>query len=198
MELVYTTQLDGFEPGKRYRVPGLFRNVERDATAVTVVGDYPEIVSAYKSVGVDVKVVQAPVAADAASKQDPDFSHLIDQNGKLQAESNALRALIEAAEGVKPLEHPEAGELPIRLFDALTAIHTAVVELTTERDGLQSKVELLGGEVQVLKKAAIAPTADEAGEVAALKAKLDEAQVPYRANASKESLERLVAELTKE
>lgn len=198
MELVYTNQLGGFEPGKRYRVPGLFRNVERDATAVTVVGDYPEIVSAYESVGVDVKVVEGPVAGDAASKQDPDFSHLIDKNGQLQAESNALRALIEAAEGVKPLEHPEAGELPIRLFDALTAIHTAVVELTTERNGLQSKVELLGGEVEALKKAAIAPTADEAGEIAALKAKLDEAKVPYRANASKDSLEKLVAELTKE
>lgn len=48
MELVYTNQLDGFEPGKRYRVPGLFRNVERDATAVTVIGDYPDIVKAYE------------------------------------------------------------------------------------------------------------------------------------------------------
>ena len=40
--------------------------------------------------------------------------------------------------------------------------------------------------------------ADEADEIARLKAALDGANVQYRANASKESLERLVAELSKE
>ncbi|WLG54012.1 hypothetical protein PSH77_15030 [Pseudomonas extremorientalis] len=198
MELVYTNQLGGFEPGKRYRVPDLFRNVERDAVAVTVVGEYPQIVSAYESVGVDVRVVEAPASGDITIKQDPGFSHLVDKNEQLQAESNALRALIEAAEGEKPLEHPEAGELPIRLFDALLSIHNAVVDVTTERDGLRTKVDTLRDEVEALKKAAIASTTDEAGEIEALKAKLDEARVPYRANASKESLEKLVAELPKE
>jgi len=197
MELVYTNQLDGFEPGKRYRVPGLFRNVERDAVAVTVVGDYPEIVSAYDSVGVDVKVVEAPTSGEITGRQDPGFSHLVDKNEQLQAESNALRTLIEAAEGEKPLEHPEAGELPIRLFDALLSIHNSVVDVTTERDGLRTKVDTLRDEVEALKKAAVPPTADEAGEIAALKAKLDEAKVSYRANASKDSLEKLVAELPK-
>ncbi|AOA04604.1 hypothetical protein [Pseudomonas sp. TMW 2.1634] len=196
MELVYTNQLDGFEPGKRYRVPGLFRNVERDATAVTVIGDYPDIVKAYEEAGVEVEVVDMvrPVSVLAVGGDQSQVDELV---GRLQAESDALRVLIEAAEGLSPLEHPEAGELPIRLFDALKAIHTSVGELVSERDSLRSTVDALHGDIKALKKAAITP-ADEADEIARLKAALDGANVQYRANASKESLERLVAELSKE
>jgi len=79
----------------------------------------------------------------------------------------------------------------------LGTIHASVGELTAERDGLLSTVDSLRGEIEALKKAAIAP-ADDAGEIAALKATLDEAKVQYRANASKESLEKLVADLPKE
>jgi hypothetical protein len=84
------------------------------------------------------------------------------------------------------------------LFDLLGTIHTSAGTLTTERDGLLSTVKALREELEVLRTATIAPPADEASEIVALKAKLDEAKVPYRANASKESLERLVAELAKE
>lgn len=197
MELVYTNQLDGFEPGKRYRVPGLFRSVERDATAVTVIGDYPDIVAAYEAAGVDVEVVELvrSVSVLAAGGEQSQVNELA---GRLQAENDALRLLIDAAEGLIPLEHPEAGELPIRLFDALKAIHASIGELTTERDDLLLTVDTLRGDVEALKKASITSPADEAGEIAALKAKLDEAKVPYRANASKESLEKLVAELAKD
>ena len=196
MELVYTNQLDGFEPGKRYRVPGLFRNVERDATAVTVIGDYPDIVEAYEEAGVEVEVVDMvrPASVLAVGGDQPQVDALV---GRFQAESDALRVLIEAAEGLSPLEHPEAGELPIRLFDALKAIHTSVGELVSERDSLRSTVDVLNGDIEALKKAAMMP-ADEADEIARLKAALDGANVQYRANASKESLERLVAELSKE
>lgn len=196
MELVYTNQLDGFEPGKRYRVPGLFRNVERDATAVTVIGDYPDIVKAYEEAGVEVEVVDMvrPASVLAVGSDQSQVDALV---GRLQAESDALRVLIEAAEGLSPLEHPEAGELPIRLFDALKAIHTSVGELVSERDSLRSTVDVLNGDIEALKKAAMMP-ADEADEIARLKAALDGANVQYRANASKESLERLVAELSKE
>ena len=196
MELVYTNQLDGFEPGKRYRVPGLFRNVERDATAVTVIGDYPDIVKAYEEAGVEVEVVDMvrPASVLAVGGDQPQVDALV---GRFQAESDALRVLIEAAEGLSPLEHPEAGELPIRLFDALKAIHTSVGELASERDSLRSTVDVLNGDIEALKKAAMMP-ADEADEIARLKAALDGANVQYRANASKESLERLVAELSKE
>jgi hypothetical protein len=56
MELVYSNQRGDFDPNKRYRNPDLFRNVERGVTKVTVVGDYPEIVEAYKAIEIDVDV----------------------------------------------------------------------------------------------------------------------------------------------
>lgn len=54
MELTYSNQLDGFDPEKRYRNPDLFRLIERDATTVVIVGDYPEIAAAYEAAGVKV------------------------------------------------------------------------------------------------------------------------------------------------
>ena len=196
MELVYTNQLDGFEPGKRYRVPGLFRSVERDATAVIVVGDYPEIVTAYEDAGVDVEVVElpAPVFVRTQAIASVELSKLL---AALQAENGAMVLLIDGLEAGE-IHRPESGDLALRLFEVLGTIHASVGELTTERNGLALTIDALRGEVEALKKAALTQSADEAGEIAALKAKLDEARVQYRANASKESLERLVAELPKE
>ncbi|KWV85339.1 MULTISPECIES: hypothetical protein [Pseudomonas] len=195
MELVYTNQLDGFEPGKRYRVPGLFRSVERDATAVTVVGDYPEIVTAYEDAGVDVEVVElpAPVAVGTQAIASVELSKLL---ADLQGESDAMVLLVDGLEAGE-IHRPEAGALALRLFEVLGTIHASVGELTTERDGLDLTVDTLREEIEALKKASITPLPDEVGEIAALKAKLDEAKVQYRANASKESLEKLVAELAK-
>ena len=195
MELVYTNQLDGFEPGKRYRVPGLFRSVERDATAVTVVGDYPEIVKAYEDAGVDVEVVElpAPVAVGTQAIASVELSKLL---ADLQGESDAMVLLVDGLEAGE-IHRPEAGALALRLFEVLGTIHASVGELTTERDGLDLTVDTLREEIEALKKASITPLPDEVGEIAALKAKLDEAKVQYRANASKESLEKLVAELAK-
>lgn len=196
MELVYTNQLDGFEPGKRYRVPGLFRSVERDATAVTVVGDYPEIVTAYEDAGVDVEVVALPepdvvgMQAVASGEESKLFADLRAENGEMVQLIDGL----EAGE----IHRPVSGDLALRLFDVLGTIHASVGELTTERDGLALTVDALRAEVEVLKKSALTLPADETGEIAALKTKLDEAKVQYRANASKESLEKLVAELPKE
>ena len=195
MELVYTNQLDGFQPNKRYRVPGLFRSVERDATAVTVVGDYPEIVTAYEDAGVDVEVVELP-APVVVSKQSIASGELSKLLADLQDESDAMVLLVDGLEAGEILR-PEAGALALRLFEVLGTIHASVGELTTERDGLALTVDTLREEIEALKKASITPLADEAGEIAALKAKLDEAKIQYRANASKESLERLVAELPK-
>lgn len=196
MELVYTNQLDGFEPGKRYRVPGLFRSIERDATAVTVVGDYPEIVTAYEDAGVDVEVVALPepVVVGTQAVASGELSQLL---AALQDESGAMVLLVDGLEAGE-IHRPESGELALRLFDVLGTIHASVGELTTERDGLALTVDALRAEVEALKKSALTPPADEAGEISALKAKLDEAKIQYRANASKESLEKLVAELTKE
>lgn len=196
MELVYTNQLDGFEPGKRYRVPGLFRSVERDATAVTVVGDYPEIVTAYEDVGVDVEVVAPPepVVVGMQVEASSELSKLL---AALQAENGAMVLLIDGLEAGE-IHRPESGDLALRLFEVLGTIHASVGELTSERDGLALTVDALRAEVEALKKSALAPPVDEAGEIAALKTKLDAAKIQYRANASKESLEKLVAELPKE
>ncbi|OKO50382.1 hypothetical protein BMH52_01330 [Pseudomonas sp. BTN1] len=196
MELVYTNQLDGFEPGKRYRVPGLFRSVERDATAVSVVGDYPEIVTAYEDAGVDVEVVElpAPVAVGKQAIASGELSKLL---ADLQGESDAMVLLVDGLEAGE-IHRPKTGALALRLFEVLGTIQASVGQLTTERDGLVLTVDTLREEIKALKTASITPPPDEVGEIAALKAKLDEAKVQYRANASKESLEKLVAELTKE
>lgn len=125
-----------------------------------------------------------------------DGAALQEQIDKLNAERDGIVLLIEAAEGLAPLEHPGADELPIRLFDALNAIHGDVVTLTGERDNLVSEAESLRAEIARLK-AATDQSGDNAEKIAALKAQLDAANVQYRANASVESLEKAVADLSK-
>lgn len=112
---------------------------------------------------------------------------------KLNAERDGIVLLIEAAEGLSELEHPGAGELPIRLFGALKAIHEGFEALTGERDNLAGEVESLRAEVERLK-VAVEPL-DNAEKIAGLKAQLDAANVTYRTNASVESLEKAVSEL---
>ncbi|QZP18743.1 hypothetical protein [Pseudomonas sp. DR208] len=195
MELIYTNQLEGFEPEKRYRTASLFRGIERGATAVVVVGDHPDIVAAYEAAGIAVSVAEVPepsaVSVPAAL---PD--ELAEEIARLRTENGAVILLADGMEAGE-IQRPEVGEIALRLFGVLGTIHTSVGELTTERDGLLVTVDTLRNEVEALKKAAISPPVDETGEIAALKAKLDEAKVPYRANASKESLEKLVADLPK-
>jgi chromosome segregation ATPase len=79
------------------------------------------------------------------------------------------------------------------LFGALKAIHEGFETLAGERDNLAGEVESLRAEVERLK--ASAEPVDNAEKIAGLKAKLDAANVPYRANASVESLEKAVSEL---
>lgn len=195
MELIYTNQLEGFDPDKRYRTASLFRGIERDATAVVVVGDYPDIVVAYEAAGVDVSVVEAP-AVPVPSAKVPASGELADEVAKLRAENGAVILLLDGLDAGE-IQQPGSGELATRLFEALGIIHASVGELTAERDGLLLTVDALRGEVEALKRAVPEPPANEAGEIAALKAKLDAANVQYRANASKESLEKLIAELPK-
>lgn len=71
----------------------------------------------------------------------------------LNAERDGLRGLIESLEGASPLEHPGAGELPIRLFDALTKIHVGMTELAGSRDQIAQERNALQVEVEALKKA---------------------------------------------
>ena len=193
MELIYSAQKSGFDPQKRYRNPEHFDRPEAGVTGVIVVGEWPKVVDAYESVGVEVVELEAGPrrALMVADQTVLDQEELI---GKLLAESGALRVLIESAEGLIPLEHPEAGELPIRLFDALSGIYQGIAGIKAERDSLTAENERLRGEVTVLKAAA-SKSADDSAEIEALKAALDAAKVSYRANASKETLQKQVAGL---
>ncbi|WP_242198622.1 MULTISPECIES: hypothetical protein, partial [unclassified Pseudomonas] len=144
--------------------------------------------------GIDVSVREAKRVQIVGAGSQSELEKVI---LSLRAEHGSIQILVDGLEAGE-INRPESGELALRLFEVLSTIHASVGELTTERDGLALNVDALRGEVEALKKSALTPPADEAGEIAALKAKLDEAKVQYRANVSKESLEKLVAELPKE
>ena len=192
MELTYSNQVDGFDPEKRYRNPEHFDKPEAGVTSVLVIGDWPSVVDAYEALGIDVSVKEAKRVQIVGAANQADLEQVI---ALLRDEHGSIQILIDGLDAGE-IHRPESGELALRLFGVLGTIHASVGELTTERDGLLSTVDALRGEVEALKKAA-APLADDASEIAALKAKLDEAKVQYRANASKESLEKLVADLPK-
>lgn len=192
MELIYSTQSSGFDPDKRYRNPEHFDRPETGVTSVLVVGEWPKVVDAYKDAGVDVAVKDVARVLIFGAGLEGELKDLID---RLNIERDLIVALVESAEGLAPLTHPEAGELPIRLFDALSGIHQGITGLKTERDGLATENEALRGEVASLKALANKPS-DDGAEIEALKAALDAAKVIYRANASKEALQKQVAELT--
>ncbi|WP_371918979.1 hypothetical protein [Pseudomonas sp. B15(2017)] len=159
-------------------------NVTEDREGEAV--DVPEV-TLRQAAPAPVLLIDGQDGVDGAALQE-----LID---KLNAERDGIVLLIEAAEGLAPLVHPGAGELPIRLFDALTAIHEGVTALKAKRDELVGEVESLGSEVARLK--ALAEPVDNAEKIAGLKAQLDAAGVQYRANASLDALEKAVAELPK-
>lgn len=193
MELVYSTQNSDFDPEKRYRNPAHFDRPEAGVTYAVVIGDWPKVVDAYEAQGVEVPVLKPLISESVNSDRADTIASLEQDNDMLRAERDGIVLLIEAAEGLTELEHPGAGELPIRLFGALKAIHEGFEALTGERDNLVGEVESLRAEVERLKVAA--EPVDNAEKIAGLKAQLDAAKVPYRANASVESLEKAVADL---
>jgi hypothetical protein len=143
-------------------------------------------------------LISQPVDSDIADT----FASLEQDNATLRGERDGIQRLIVAAEGLSELEHPGAGELPIRLFDALTGIRLQIEALACERDSEVEKSRFLQKQVDdLLAQAAQARlNTDETKEVkdiAELKAKLNAANVQYRANASVESLEKAVSELPK-
>lgn len=192
MELTYSNQLNGFDPEKRYRNPEHFDKPETGVTSVLVIGDWPNVVDAYEAAGIDVSVREAKRVQMVGATNHAELEKVI---AALRAEHGSIQILVDGLEAGE-IHRPESGDLAFRLFEVLGAIHALVGELTTERDGLLLTIDAQRGEIESLKKGAAAH-GDEAGEITALKAKLDEANVQYRANASKESLEKLVAELPK-
>ena len=119
---------------------------------------------------------------------------------QLTAELAAIGVIVESF-AAQALERPagELGETGSRLFQVLEAVNAGIASLQSERDGevekagkLQEENEHLRAEIAALKQAAASDP-----EVEQLKAKLTEAGVTYRANASKESLQKQVDELAK-
>jgi cell division protein FtsB len=111
-----------------------------------------------------VKLKELPAPAEmvvevSLSQVEAELKDAID---KLNAERDGLRGLIESLEGASPLEHPGAGELPIRLFDALTKIHAGVTDLAGSRDQIANERNALQAEVDALKKVAEQPAKDKA------------------------------------
>jgi hypothetical protein len=185
MELIYSAQKSDFDPQKRYRNPEHFERPEAGVTSVLVVGDWPNVVDAYENVGVEVTQGETAPRQVAGNSQ-VELEELI---GKLRVESDTIRLLVDGLE-TGEIQKPEAGELAIRLYDALDHFRIQMSELAGKRDELAADNGKLREELDALK-------AGQGPEVEELKAKLDAAGVTYRTNASKESLEKLVAELPK-
>ncbi|WP_223514275.1 hypothetical protein [Pseudomonas sp. GL-R-26] len=189
MELIYSTQSSGFDPDKRYRNPEHFDRPEAGVTGVVVVGEWPKVVEAYERVGVEVTAIEAEPRQVLVVETGDNTAELEALVGKLRIESDTVRAVIDGLDAGE-IEKPEVGELAIRLFHALDGIRLQMAELSDARDDLAAENQTLRNELEGLKTG-------EGAEVEAMKAKLDAASVPYRANASKESLEKLVADLPK-
>ncbi|MFS1292027.1 MULTISPECIES: hypothetical protein [unclassified Pseudomonas] len=204
MELTYSAQTTDFDPDKRYRNPEHFDRVEPGAVKVVVVGDWPRVVDAYEGEGVEVSIIElqkaAPQQCAAGTGRDE----------ALHAEISGIRsdlksvALIVESFVAQRLERPEGelGETAGRLFEILESVNAGIASLQLERDGEIEKACLLQKQVddllaQAAKHDAETDEAREAKEIAELKARLDAAKVQYRVNASKDSLERLSADLPK-
>lgn len=117
-----------------------------------------------------------------------------------RAEQESVGLIVESfADQALARPEGELGPIADRLFQVFEAVNAGVESLIRERDGEVAKVKALQLQVDdLLQQIDKAGREDaDAKEVADLKAKLDEAKVPYRANASKESLEKLVADLPK-
>ena len=189
MELVYSTQNSDFDPEKRYRNPAHFDRPEAGVTHAVVIGDWPKVVDAYEAQGVEVSVlkplISEPIDSDAADI----IASLEQDNATLRVERDGVLRLIEDVEGQSELEHPGAGELPIRLFDALNSIHEGIASLKSKRDELLGEVESLREDV-----ARLTPASQNNGSsldeltVVQIKEQLDAKGVAYKVNDSKPEL----------
>ncbi|ANF87142.1 hypothetical protein A7J50_3769 [Pseudomonas antarctica] len=117
-----------------------------------------------------------------------------------RAELESVGLIVESFAD-QALVRPEGDLGPVadRLFQVFEAVNAGVQSLRNERDGEVEKVKSLQKRIDdLLAQTDKAGQADaEAKEIADLKAKLDAANVTYRANASKESLQKQVDELPK-
>lgn len=182
-------------------LPGPFHQYQEDVKALA------------KASGLRIVDASVTESREGAADEVPDVTIkelptvLLIGGGNSSVDIEAFRAELESVglivesfadqELVRP--EGELGPIAGRLFQVFEAVSAGVESLIRERDGEAEKAKALQLQVDdLLQQAAKARLDDpDAKEIAELKAKLDEAKVPYRANASKESLEKLVADLTK-
>ncbi|OOW06664.1 hypothetical protein MF6396_03180 [Pseudomonas sp. MF6396] len=148
--------------------------------------DVPEV-----TIRPELKAVAVVVEAGGLSQD------VVDQ---LTAELAAIGVIVESF-AEQSLDRPEGelGETADRLLQVLEAANAGIASLQRERDGEAQKViDLEQEKVGLLKQIEALKAAAADPEVEALKAALDKAGVTYRANASKESLQKQVAELDKQ
>lgn len=195
MELIYTTQRDGYEQGRTYRNPRHFDQAEPGVESVVVIGNWPKVVDAYEAAGADVSVVEVPTRV--ALVEGPDHAAL----DRLVTELASIGVIVDSF-AAQRLERPEGelGETAGHLFQVLEAVNAGIASLQRERDSEVEKARVLQKQVddllaQAAKRELETEESREAKQVAELKATLDAANVTYRANASKESLQKQVAEL---
>lgn len=182
-------------------LPGPFHQYQEDVKALA------------KANGLRIIDASATESREDAAEEVPDVTIkelptvLLIGGGNSSVDIDAFRVELESVGLIvesfadQDLARPE-GELgPIagRLFQVFEAVNAGVESLIRERDGEVEKVKALQLQVDdLLQQVDKAGQVDaEAKEIADLKAMLDDAKVPYRANASKESLEKLVADLPK-
>ncbi|MGE8302875.1 MAG: hypothetical protein ACN6PW_00280 [Pseudomonas kermanshahensis] len=123
---------------------------------------------------------------------------------RLTAELASIGVIVSSFAALR-LERPEGdlGETAGHLFQVLEAVNAGIASLQRERDGEAERANLLQKQLddllaQAAKRELETEESREAKEVAELKAKLDAANVTYRANASKESLQKQLAELNQQ
>ncbi|RWU21311.1 hypothetical protein DM813_19175 [Pseudomonas alkylphenolica] len=118
---------------------------------------------------------------------------------RLTVELASIGVIVESfAEQRLTKPEGELGETASRLVEVLAAVNAGVASLQRERDGEAAKVVALEGEkAELLKQLEALKPSNVDPEVEALKARLDAASVTYRANASKEALQKAVDDLPK-
>ena len=182
-------------------LPGPFHQYQEDVKALA------------KASGLRIVDASVTESREDAADEVPDVTvkelpkMLLIDGGSSSIDIEAFRAELESVGLIvesfadQALARPEGelGPIADRLFQVFEAVSAGVESLIRERDGEVEKLKALQLQVDdLLQQVEKAGQVDaEAKEIAELKAKLDEAKVPYRANASKESLEKLVADLPK-
>ncbi|MGY2190503.1 hypothetical protein [Pseudomonas pergaminensis] len=182
-------------------LPGPFHQYQEDVKALA------------KASGLRIVDASVTESREDAADEVPDVTVkevpavLLIDGGSSSIDIDAFRAELESVGLIvgsfadQALVRPEGelGPIADRLFQVFEAVNSGVESLIRERDGEVEKAKALQLQVDdLLQQVDKAGREDaDAKEISDLKAKLDEAKVPYRANASKESLEKLVADLHK-